>query len=73
MIGKIETEIVNYLNSNRLPITIRQLAIAINRENSYSFVLRKCNELSNNGLIKMENKLKTINNKDMLVKIVGAL
>lgn len=69
MIGEIEKEIINCLKNNK-PMTIRQLSIKIKRENSYSFVLRKCNQLRDNGIIKMESKIVNINNKDMLVKMV---
>ena len=71
MKGKIETEIVNYLKGSANPITVRQLAISIGRENSYSFVLRKCNELNGLGTISMVTKVEKINNKDMLVKAVS--
>jgi len=70
MNGRIEKEIVNYLKGRSDPITVRKLSIAIDRENSYSFVLRKCNELYGLGTISMIIKIVKINNKDMLVKMV---
>jgi len=70
--GKIEIKIMEQLKSDEYKkYTIRKLSKIINKENSYSFILKKCNQLYKDGIIKMDKTIININGKDMLVKMVS--